>query len=164
MSLILLFLACLSAYLLLRPVINGAVYFPTHPARIGKYAELAALKPGDKVADLGSGDGRVLMIFAKHGIESHGYEVDPLLVAWSRLAIRRAGLQGLAFVHWQSFWSQNLEDFDAIVVYGFPHIMKRLGDKLQEEVRPGIPIISNNYTIPGWKPISKDAGIYLYKL
>lgn len=90
-------------YLLIRPIVRGAVYFPTKREAVRVMVDLAEPQSGERLADLGSGDGRVLMAFARQGIEAHGYEVNPLLVWQSQWAIKRAGLEGRAFVHWESF-------------------------------------------------------------
>ncbi len=132
-------------YLLLRPMVAGAIYFPTMPTSVAVIRRFAAAEPGKKIADLGSGDGRILIALAADGAEAHGYEINPLLVAASRRRIRNAGLAGRAIVHWQSFWKADLSHYDAVVVYGFPPIMKRLGRKLMRELRPGSTVISNVY-------------------
>ena len=132
-------------YLLLRPMVTGAIYFPTMPTSVAVIRRFAAAGPGKKIADLGSGDGRILIALAADGAEAHGYEVNPLLVVSSRRRIRKAGLAGKAIVHWQSFWKADLSPYDAVVVYGFPPIMKRLGRKIARELRPGSTVISNIY-------------------
>src|SRR3989338_878500 len=79
-------------------LLRGAPYLPTHRESVAKMIELAQVRPADKMVDLGSGDGRIVIAFAKQGIEAHGYEVNPLLVWWSRKNIQRAGLDGRAFI------------------------------------------------------------------
>jgi hypothetical protein len=149
------------SYILLRPIIKGAVYFPTFPKNIEKIIKLADLKNG-KMADLGSGDGRVIMAFAKKGIESHGYEINPLLVLFSKIRIRKNGLRGKAFAHWRSFWRVNFSEFDLVYVYGFPNIMDSLGDKLNSELQIGTKIISNAYQFSNLSQAENENSIYLY--
>ncbi len=61
------------------PDVPKIPYFQTSRYRVATMVELAMAKPTDKAADLGSGDGRIVMAFAKTGIEVHGYEIDPTL-------------------------------------------------------------------------------------
>ena len=154
----------LAVYILFRPIIAGAIYFPTMPSSVEIVRQFtgAAARPGAKVADLGSGDGRILIALARDGAEAHGFEVNPLLVLQSRRAIRKAGLADKAFVHWQSFWKANLSDYDAVVVYGFPPIMKRLGRKLMRELRPGTRTISNVYHFHEMKVSAEKDQVLLY--
>ena len=94
-------------YVLLRPVVNGAVYFPSSDENIKAMLALAGAKPGEKIADLGSGDGRILVKAAGVGAEVEGYEVNPLLVLRSRRKIRELGLEKKAKVYWKSFLREN---------------------------------------------------------
>lgn len=149
-------------YFILRPMLFGAIYFPTTPRSVETMRKLAEITPGQKIADLGSGDGRILIALAKAGAETHGYEVDPFLVMRSRRAIRKAGLERKAFVHWKSFWKTDLGHYDTVVAYGFPHIMKKLGNKLKRELRPGTKVISNVFTFPNLHEIRSENKVHLY--
>ena len=149
-------------YLLARPMIEGAVFFPTRKVKMETIISLAGIKPGHKVADLGSGDGRILIACAKAGAVAVGYEINPLLVLLSKWNIRKIGLQDKATVHWKSFWKIDLSSFDSIIVYGIPYIMNRLKTKLEKEARSGVAIVSNIYKIPGWQPTKEENGLYLY--
>ena len=127
---------------------------------------MASLHGGERIADLGSGDGRIVIACARHGIRAEGYEINPILVYSSRRAIRRAGLEKLATVHWKSFWRADLASFDAIFVYGIPYIMADLRKKLEHELRPGTKIISHVFPFPEWTSAAKHEAekIYLYKI
>jgi len=149
-------------YILLRPTIHGAIYFRTSTDAVDTMLRLSGAKPGEKIIDLGSGDGRILIAFAKAGCEAHGYEINPLLVWLSRRAIRRAGLKGKAFVHWKSFWSADLRDFDTVVVYCMPQFLEELGEKLLSELKPGARILSNSYSFPNWNIEKKENHVRLY--
>lgn len=150
-------------YVLLRPVINGAVYFPSSDENIKAMLALAGVKPGDKVADLGSGDGRILIALANAGVDATGYEVNPLLVLRSRRKIRELGLQRKVEIRWKSFWRENLSPFDIVIVYGIPHIMKKLEEKLKREMKPTAGVISNIYPFPGWRPERTEGRVFLYR-
>jgi ribosomal protein L11 methylase PrmA len=151
-------------YLMLRSILFGAIYFPTTTYNIAVIKKFADIHPADKIADLGSGDGRIVIAFAEAGVETHGYEINPFLVIYSRRAIRKAGLNGNAVVHWQSFWKANLSPYNTVIVYGFPHIMKPLGEKLLKELAPGTKVISNVYQFPNLTEIKSENKVRLYMI
>jgi ribosomal protein L11 methylase PrmA len=146
------------------PWLFGAPYDPTSEKKAKKLIKLAKIKKGEKAADLGSGDGRLVIAMAKKGAIAHGYEINPFLVWISQRRIKKAGLSKNAKIHWKSFWGVDLKDYDVVVMFQFPTIMKRLKKKLQKELKPKARIVSYHWKFPSWKPkkvINKD--IYLYK-
>lgn len=145
-----------------RSLVRGAPYVPSSDAKIREMVRLAAIKPGERVADFGSGDGRVVMAFARAGAEAHGYEINPILVWLSRRRIRAAGLADRARIHYQSFWRVNAGPFDVVVVFGISHIMAGLGRKLRRELRLGTRVVSNAFLVPGWEPAVAADGVYRY--
>jgi len=149
-------------YVLVRPITRGAIYFPTRKESIRTMARMAEVKPGQKLVDIGSGDGRILIAFAKMGLETHGYEINPLLVRQSQRAIKKAGLLGKAFVHHKSFWHADLSQFDIVTVYGIGKIMDPLAEKLKNELKPGAKILSNVYTFPKLKEVERDGYVRMY--
>src|SRR5581483_7245070 len=126
----------IALYFLLRPIVHGAVYFPTSPKRVGMMLALAEVRAGETVVDLGSGDGRILIACAERGAVAVGYEVNPWLVWRSRRAIRRAGVGKLATVRWESFWRADLARYDVVMLYGITYIMRDLEKKFARELRP----------------------------
>lgn len=159
---IVVFILLLILYLLARPIMRGAVYYPTSKENVDTIIQMANLKPAQKIVDVGSGDGRILIGFAKQGIQAVGYEINPLLVFYSRRAIQRAGVSNRVMVYWKSFWSADLSEFDVVIIYGIPHIMKGLQKKLARELKPGAKVISNIYAFPDWQPREIKNKIYLY--
>jgi len=141
----------------------GAIYVPSAEKKIKKMIEFAEIKLGEKAADLGAGDGRLVIALAKKGIEAHGYEINPILAWRARRNINKAGLKGKAFIHWKSFWNEDLSKFDIITVYGIGFIMKRLEKKLRKELKNNARVISNAFCFPSWSQIKKEDGVYLYK-
>ena len=53
-------------------------YVPTPQEVVERLLELAQVKKGDVVYDLGSGDGRIVVTAAKkYGVKAIGFEIDP---------------------------------------------------------------------------------------
>lgn len=149
--------------ILLASVIRGAAFIPTKPETVKKMIALANVRPGEKAVDLGSGDGRIVIALAKAGIQAHGYEINPLLVWWARRKISKAGLTDKAFIHWKSFWGQDLSSFDIVTIFGINYIMPGLEKKLRKELKAGSRVVTNAFTFPNWPHAQKADGVYLYK-
>jgi protein-L-isoaspartate O-methyltransferase len=164
LNLVILLVLLVVLYLLLRPIIHGAIYLPTTPVNVEKMVALADIRPGQSVVDLGSGDGRLLIACARRGSRAEGYEINPFLVIRSRRAIRKAGLQNLAVVHWKSFWHADFARFDVVMLYGITYIMEGLQKKFIRELNPGAKIVSNVFQFPGWRPIAEDGNVFLYDI
>ena len=96
--------AVLFGMFFLWPFIFGAPFEPTSDRKLKIMMKLAKVKKGEKAVDHGSGDGKIVIALAKAGAEAHGYEINPLLVLFSRYKIKKAGLKGKAFIHWKNFW------------------------------------------------------------
>ena len=147
------------------PFMFGASFEISRREVVEKMIEFVKLKKGEKVVDLGSGDGRVILEFARKGVEVHGYEINPLLVFWSRKKIKKEGLQNKAFIHWKNFWKEDLSKFDVVIVFQVGYLMSRLERKLRHELKKGARVISNRWRFPNWKLIKKSdvgTGVYLY--
>jgi hypothetical protein len=157
----------LSVYLVLFvffPLGRGAIYDPSSHHMTWVIVETAAVHAGDIAADLGSGDGRVVIALAKKGAESHGYEVNPILVIISRNNIRKAGLEGKAFIHWKSFWSANLSRYNLITTFQVDFVMARLEAKLKHELAAGSRIVSHHWKFPTLQYDKVNGDVYLYRI
>ncbi|OGZ62868.1 MAG: hypothetical protein A2998_03270 [Candidatus Staskawiczbacteria bacterium RIFCSPLOWO2_01_FULL_37_25b] len=161
-----LFVACFFIFFFMPIILPyffwGAIYVPTAKNRIDTIVSFAENCRGLKVADLGSGDGRLLVAFAKKGAVVFGYEINPFLVSKSRKNIIKEGLENKAFVFNKSFWHQDLSGFDVIVVYGMVHVMGRLEKKMQRELKNGARVVSHAFVFPHWNCVKKENNIYLY--
>lgn len=156
--LVLVFLVCL-----LPVVFGGAPFVASQTKTIGKMLDLARVKAGEKAADLGAGDGRLVIALARAGAEAHGYEINPFLVWRARKKVRQAGLDSVAFIHWGNLWQQNLSRFDVVLVYGLTPMMKKLERKLRYELKPGGRVISESFPFPTWPPLKQEDHLYLYQ-
>lgn len=136
-------------------------YFQTSRYRVATMVELASIKPEDIGADLGSGDGRIVIAFAKAGIEMHGYEIDPVLRKTSEENIKKGNLDN-AYIHNKDFWTENLSKYSIICCYPMPTIMGRLEKKLKDELKPGARVLLNYFPFLHWKEKKIKDNIYLY--
>lgn len=150
-------------FLFFYALIFGAPYVPIPKYGLDKIIEFAAVKPGQKAVDLGSGDGRIMIAMAKAGAIVHGYEINPLLVWWTQRRIKQEGLEGRAFVYLKSFWNEDLYSFDIVTLFGVRKIMKRLEEKLDKELKPGAKIISFGFSFPCWQYSKKEKAAFLYE-
>jgi ribosomal protein L11 methylase PrmA len=139
-------------------------YFQTTRYRVAAMVDLAEIQPGDTVADLGAGDGRILIAFAEAGAIAHGYELDTKLLLLAKKNIKKAALTDRAFLHQTDFWSENLSSYSVITIYGMPDVMERLNGKLSRELKPGTRVLSNYYAIPGWKEEVKKDSVFKYRI
>ncbi len=122
-----------------------------------------------KIADLGSGDGKIVIGFAQiapEGSEVHGFEINPLLVWISRLRIKAMGLEKKAFIHRKNYWKQDFSEFNIINSFQINYAMPGLEKKFQKELKTGSRVISNTWKFPHWKPKDKIAyglgDVFLY--
>jgi hypothetical protein len=146
------------------PLGRGAIYDPSSQEEARVMADLAEVRPGAKAADLGSGDGRVVIALARRGAEAHGYEVNPILVLISRRNIRQQGLAGRAFIHWGNFWQRDLSRYELITVFQVGFVMARLEAKLKHDLAHGSCVVSHYWRFPTLKPEMSKGNIYRYRI
>jgi len=126
------------------------VVTPDHVTRA--MLELAAVKPGDFVIDLGSGDGRIVIVAARHyGARGLGVEIVPDLVEQSRDNARRAGVAERVEFRVQDLFETDLSAATVITMYLLPEVNLKLRPRLQA-LKPGTRIISHDWDMGDWKP------------
>ncbi|MFH2105326.1 MAG: 50S ribosomal protein L11 methyltransferase [Parcubacteria group bacterium] len=146
-------------------MISGAPYAGTKKVRVQKMIELADLQKGQKVVDLGSGDGRILIAAARAAdVKCVGYELDFLMWLWSIYKVKRAGLSDRIKIYRRSYWPADLKEFDIVFLFLIPYKMGRMEKKLQSELRPGTQVISHGFKFPNWQPEKKEERILVYQM
>ena len=124
--------------------------------------EMAGNNTNQKIVDIGSGDGKIVIAFAKKGFRVTGIEINPLLAFFSKFKVFKLGLSNKVKIQNKSFWDTDFSNFDVITVFGISFIMKDLEKKLLKELKPGTKVISNKFTFPNWKHTKEKNGVYLY--
>ncbi len=142
---------------------KGAPYVQSNKKAIAIMLEVANLQAGQKAVDLGAGSGAIVIALARQGIQTDGYEINPLLVQKGSRAIKKLQLQEVARIHCQNLWKADMAHFDAIFIYGIPFMLPKLEEKIHQEAKAGVKIVCNGFALPTWQPIKKEGSIYLYQ-
>jgi len=128
-----------------------APWVPTPEKRILKMLELANIKPGDKVYDLGCGDGRMVHLASKvYGANSVGVEFSPLVYAMAR--VRNFILSSKSKVIFADFRKVDLSDAKVVMMYLLPQAVEDLRPKFERELPHGAKIISYAFAIKSLEP------------
>lgn len=142
---------------------HGAYFAASSPKRVESILKLTNIYPGQKVVDLGSGDGRVVIALAKAGAEVVGIEANPWWVLQSRLNIKKEGVADKAKILNQNFWDHDLSSYDAVVIYGIGYIMPKLEEKFEKELTEGTKVVSVYFKLPNKKPKKTSSEVHLYQ-
>jgi hypothetical protein len=137
-------------------------FVPSSHEKTAIMLSLAGNVKNKKTADLGSGDGRVVVKFAQAGAFAHGFEVNPERAAAGQKKILENKLGDRAEIFQKNFWDAELSDYDVITVYGITSVMQRLENKILAEGKNGLRVISNTFIFPHWKPNQENEKIFLY--
>jgi tRNA G37 N-methylase Trm5 len=129
------------------------VPFITSPDNVTlEMLRLANVHPGDHVIDLGSGDGRIVILAAKQfGATGLGVEIDPRLVEVSRRNAREAGVADRVDFVQQDLFETDLGKATVITMYLLPEVNMQLRPKLLA-LKPGTRIVSHDWDLGDWKP------------
>lgn len=126
---------------------KGAPYYPSSKQAISDIVqELASEQKTLRIAELGSGDGRLAFGLAKTGAEIVAYEVNPLLTILTRVLKFLKRTTNLTIKN-ADFLQEDLSEFDVVVAYLYPEVMQKLEPKLFSELKDGSRIISNTFKI-----------------
>ena len=133
---------------------NRLAPFVSSPTKVvDRMLELANLKPGETLFDLGAGDGRVLIAAAgRYKAKAIGVEISPKLVAQATANIHREGLDDKARVMEGDVLLTDISSADVVTVYLATSLNEKLRPRLEKFLKPGVRVISHDYAVPGWKP------------
>lgn len=138
----------------------GAPYVPVRKRDIEDAMSLAKLKPGEWMADLGCGDGRILLGALAKGANVVGYEISPILTWISRYRVRR--FKDRATVLCKNFFHEDLSKFDVLCVFQLIRLMPRLEEQLNRQSKPGVRVVSFAFDMPGWKLVEQKGMAKLF--
>ncbi|HEY3202876.1 MAG TPA: class I SAM-dependent methyltransferase [Thermoanaerobaculia bacterium] len=142
-------------------------YVATREDVMNEMLRLAAVTKTDIVYDLGCGDGRIVITAAKEfGARGVGIDIDPRRIAESNENARKAGVTDrVQFIEGDLF-DADLREATVVTLYLLPSVNMRLRPKLFRELEAGTRVVSHNYDMGDWKPVTQtqigDHKIYLW--
>lgn len=114
--------------------------------------ELARVGPQDFVLDLGSGDGRIVILAARRfGARGLGVEIVPELVERSRRNAAQAGVAERARFVEQDLFKTDLSTATVITMYLLQEVNLQLRPSLLA-LKPGTRIVSHDWDMGDWRP------------
>ncbi|HEY7512240.1 MAG TPA: class I SAM-dependent methyltransferase [Vicinamibacteria bacterium] len=131
----------------------AAPYHGTPPEVVTAMLELAAVRAGDVVYDLGCGDGRIVIAAVRTpGVRGVCVELDPARLRWARDAAAEAGVaERIRFVQGDLF-EVPIADATVVALYLMRPANLKLRPRLQRELRPGARVVSQTFDMGNWEP------------
>jgi protein-L-isoaspartate O-methyltransferase len=134
-----------------------APYVPSPQAVVERMLELAELKPGETVYDLGCGDGRILVTAAREfKAKAVGVELSEALVRQDRDQVKRLGLENRVTIIEGDLMQADLRPADVVTVYLLTEANDQLKPLFEKSLHRGARIVSHDFKIRGWKPERVD--------
>src|SRR3954449_11737070 len=134
-----------------------APYYETPEMVVDRMLQLGNLRPGEKMYDLGSGDGRIVVMAAqKYKADATGVELDRTLVKQSTKHLRKLGLTSTARIVQGDLLKQDYSSADLITVYLLPFGNEKLAPILEKQLKPGCRIVSHNAAFTSWTPLKVE--------
>jgi predicted RNA methylase len=137
--------------------LRGAPWVPSPVRKVHKMLEMANVRPGDVVYDLGCGDGRTVVAAARRfGARAVGIEIDPLRFVWCQVLITALGLRRRVRILFGDFFSKDLRRADVVTCYLLPKTNRKLQAKLLKELRGDARVVSYAFLFPGLSLVESD--------
>lgn len=152
-----------------------APFVPTPMDVVERMLVLAIVDRNDVVYDLGCGDGRIVITAArKYGARGVGIDINPQRIREAIAGAQQAGVENLVKFRLGDVMKEDFSEATVVALYLLTESNKLLRPLLEKQLKPGIMVVSHNYSIPGWEDkeidfISFQAedgeehDIYLYK-
>ena len=133
-------------------------YVPTPQEVVERMLELAGVKKGDVVYDLGSGDGRIVVTAAKkYGVKAIGFEIDPERIKESHENIKKADIGNLVEIHQQDIRTVDLSQASVLTMYLLPEVNLMIRPNIWKQMKPGSRVVSHDFDMGDWKPLKTES-------
>ncbi|MBI3407111.1 MAG: 50S ribosomal protein L11 methyltransferase [Planctomycetes bacterium] len=128
------------------------IYVPTPHEVVDKMLDMADVRPGEVVYDLGCGDGRIPVAASKkYGVRSWGFDINPVRVKESLENVEKANVKHLCTIKQQDIFELDLSKADVITLYLLPQLNVKLIPQL-DKLKPGCRIVSHDFDMKGVRP------------
>ena len=128
------------------------IFVPTPHEVVDKMLELADVRPGEIVYDLGCGDGRIPVAAAKKfGVKAWGFDINPIRVKESLETVAKNNVKHLVTIKQADVFELDLRKADVITLYLLPQLNVKLIPQL-DKLKPGCRIVSHDFNMEGVRP------------
>ncbi|HYO53079.1 class I SAM-dependent methyltransferase [Archangium sp.] len=128
-------------------------FVPTPQEVVDTMLEVADVKPGDVLYDLGSGDGRIVVTAAQRfGVRGVGIDINPERIQEAEANAKAAGVQDITDFRQEDLFKADFGEATVVTMYLLPSVNNRLRPKLLKDLKPGTRIVSHAFDIEGWEP------------
>ena len=155
----------LLAGMVIGPALFGALWYPISNRELKRALDFCDAQTGERIVDLGSGDGRVLIAAAKqYDLLGTGIEIDPLKVWLSNFRVRRAGIQDRVNFVRANLFDYNYREADILFIHLTHQAMDKLFPDILDQLKPTVKILSYKFCIRGMTPdkVNADKTLFLY--
>lgn len=129
------------------------IYVPTPPEVVEAMLDVAQVRDGDILYDLGSGDGRIPIAAARRAdIRATGIDIDPERIAEANANAQTAGVGDRVTFRQADLFTTDFSDATIITLYLLNTLNERLKPRLLTELKPGTRIVSHAFRMGDWKP------------
>ncbi len=127
-------------------------FVPSPMHVVQRMLEVAEIKNGDILYDMGSGDGRIVIEAAKkYGVRGVGIDLNSELVAKARDNAAKEGVSHLVEFRAQDGLTVDISEATVVTLYMFKWFNNALRPKLQK-LKPGSRVVAHDFDIDDWKP------------
>jgi SAM-dependent methyltransferase len=136
---------------LVRPQ-DSIPFVPSPMIVVERMLQLAEITKNDRLYDLGSGDGRIVIQAAKKfGIRGVGIDLNPELVEQARRKATEEGVSHLVEFRAADGLTVDISEATVVTLYMFKWFNNQMRPKLQR-LKPGARIVAHDFDIDEWKP------------
>jgi len=131
-------------------------YAGTRPEVVARMLEMASVGPRDRVVDLGTGDGRILIAAARdRGASGLGVDLDPVLIRQAQANARKAGVADRVEFRVEDLFQTPLRDASVLAMFLLPEVNLKLRPRILAEMRPGSRVVSHAFDMGEWVPTQR---------
>lgn len=151
----------------------GVRYEPTPMDVVRTMLDMAEVRAGDVVADLGCGDGRlVIEALRRQAARGLCVDIDPRRIAEARRNANEAGVEERITFLQQDLFAVELRGVSVVMLFLSPEFNLRLRPKLERELAPGARVVSHWHDMGDWQPArvlrmksdGRERAVYLWTM
>jgi SAM-dependent methyltransferase len=129
------------------------IYVPTPEPVVDAMLNLAEVKEGDVLYDLGSGDGRIPIAAARRfKVRGVGIDINPVRIKEARENAEKAGVTDLVTFKQADLFEEDFSEASVVTLYLLESLNEKLRPRLLAELKPGTRIVSHSFGMGDWTP------------